>query len=153
MTHQADSNVIEEALQLLTQSGLEHMNDAMRIERSHALDAAPYERTAGRRGEHWRHWSDDEKIAQKNRGIAPGSIDTCVQVSLIPKEGLVPIGQATFQQEANPTREKPTLDLSVQHVRLGSPASPHARGRNASSRRAKANATPADCVAETRLWP
>jgi putative transposase len=58
MTHQADSNVIEEVLPLLTQSGLEHRNDAMRlmlneamrIERSHALDAAPYERTAGRRG-------------------------------------------------------------------------------------------------------
>jgi putative transposase len=58
MTHQADSNVIETVVQLLCENGLSHMaeamrlmlNEAMRIERSHALEAAPYERTESRRG-------------------------------------------------------------------------------------------------------
>ena len=58
MTHQADSNVIESVLQLLSENGLSHMieamrlmlNEAMRIERNQALEAAPYERTQHRRG-------------------------------------------------------------------------------------------------------
>ena len=58
MTHQADSNVVESVLQLLSENGLSHMieamrlmlNEAMRIERNQALEAAPYERTQHRRG-------------------------------------------------------------------------------------------------------
>ncbi len=49
MAHQADDNVIENVVQLLCESGLSHMadamrlmlNEAMRIERSQALDAGP----------------------------------------------------------------------------------------------------------------
>lgn len=58
MAHQADSNVIETVVQLLTENGLSHMadamrlmlNEAMRIERSQALEADPYQRTERRRG-------------------------------------------------------------------------------------------------------
>lgn len=58
MAHQADNNVIETVVQLLCESGLSHMaeamrlmlNEAMRIERSQALEAAPYQRTEKRRG-------------------------------------------------------------------------------------------------------
>ena len=58
MAHQADSNVIETVVQLLTENGLSHMadamrlilNEAMRIERSHVLEADPYQRTGKRRG-------------------------------------------------------------------------------------------------------
>jgi putative transposase len=58
MAHQADSNVIETVVQLLTENGLSHMadamrlmlNEAMRIERSQALEADPYQRTDKRRG-------------------------------------------------------------------------------------------------------
>ncbi len=58
MAHQADSNVIETVVQLLSENGLSHMadamrlilNEAMRIERSQALDAEPYQRTQKRRG-------------------------------------------------------------------------------------------------------
>lgn len=58
MAHQADSNVIETVVQLLSENGLSHMadamrvmlNEAMRIERSQALEAAPYQRTETRRG-------------------------------------------------------------------------------------------------------
>lgn len=58
MAHQADHNVIETVVQLLSENGLSHMgdvmrlvlNEAMRIERSQALEAAPYQRTEKRRG-------------------------------------------------------------------------------------------------------
>ena len=58
MAHQADSNVIETVVQLLTENGLSHMvdamrlllNEAMRIERSQVLEADPYQRTEKRRG-------------------------------------------------------------------------------------------------------
>jgi putative transposase len=58
MAHQADSNVIETVVQLLTDNGLSHMadamrlllNEAMRIERSQVLEADPYQRTDKRRG-------------------------------------------------------------------------------------------------------
>jgi putative transposase len=58
MTHQADNSVIETVVQLLSENGLSHMgdvmrlvlNEAMRIERSQVLDAAPYQRTEKRRG-------------------------------------------------------------------------------------------------------
>ena len=58
MAHQADDNVIENVVQLLCESGLSHMadamrlmlNEAMRIERSQALEAGPYQRTEKRRG-------------------------------------------------------------------------------------------------------
>ena len=58
MAHQADDNVIENVVQLLCESGLSHMadamrlmlNEAMRIERSQALEAGPYQRTDKRRG-------------------------------------------------------------------------------------------------------
>lgn len=58
MTHQADDNVIETVIQLLCENGLSHMadavqlmlNEAMRIERSQALAAAPWQRTENRRG-------------------------------------------------------------------------------------------------------
>jgi putative transposase len=58
MAHQADSNVIETVVQLLTENGLSHMadamrlllNEAMRIERSRVLEADPYQRTDKRRG-------------------------------------------------------------------------------------------------------
>ncbi len=58
MAHQADSSVIETVVQLLCENGLSHMadamrlmlNEAMRIERSQALEAAPYQRTEKRRG-------------------------------------------------------------------------------------------------------
>ncbi len=58
MAHQADDTVIETVVQLLCENGLPHMadamrlmlNEAMRIERSRALGAAPYQRTEKRRG-------------------------------------------------------------------------------------------------------
>jgi putative transposase len=58
MAHQADHNVIETVVQLLCENGLPHMadamrlllNEAMRIERSQVLEAAPYERTERRKG-------------------------------------------------------------------------------------------------------
>ena len=58
MAHQADSSVIETVVQLLCENGLSHMgdvmrlvlNEAMRIERSQALAAQPYQRTETRRG-------------------------------------------------------------------------------------------------------
>jgi putative transposase len=58
MTHQADHNVVETVVQLLCENGLSDMadamrlmlNEAMRIERSQALAAAPYQRTENRQG-------------------------------------------------------------------------------------------------------
>jgi putative transposase len=58
MAHQADHNVIETVVQLLCENGLPPMadamrlllNEAMRIERSQVLEAAPYERTERRKG-------------------------------------------------------------------------------------------------------
>ncbi len=58
MAHQADNSVIETVVQLLSENGLSHMadamrlmlNEAMRIERSQALEADPYQRTEKRRG-------------------------------------------------------------------------------------------------------
>ncbi len=58
MAHQANDNVIETVVQLLCENGLSHMadamrvmlNEAMRIERSQALEADPYQRTERRRG-------------------------------------------------------------------------------------------------------
>lgn len=58
MAHQADCSVIESVVQLLCENGLSHMadamrlmlNEAMRIERSQALEADPYQRTEKRRG-------------------------------------------------------------------------------------------------------
>ena len=58
MAHQADDSVVETVVQLLCESGLSHMadamrlmlNEAMRIERSQALEAGPYQRTEKRRG-------------------------------------------------------------------------------------------------------
>lgn len=58
MTHQADANSIDTALQLLTENGPRELaqavriilNHAMRMERSQVLRAAPYERTDQRLG-------------------------------------------------------------------------------------------------------
>ena len=57
MTHQFQSNTTHEAVQLLAEHGFEAMaqaiqvlmNEAMRIERAHYLQADPYQRSAGRR--------------------------------------------------------------------------------------------------------
>jgi len=58
MAHQPDSNVIETVVQLLCESGLSQMaeavrimlNEAMKIERSQVLEAQPWERSERRRG-------------------------------------------------------------------------------------------------------
>ena len=58
MAHQPDSNVIETVVQLLCESGLSQMaeavrimlNEAMKIERSQALGADPYQRSERRQG-------------------------------------------------------------------------------------------------------
>jgi putative transposase len=58
MAHQPESNVVETVVQLLCESGLSQMaeavrimlNEAMRIERSQAIEAEPYQRTERRRG-------------------------------------------------------------------------------------------------------
>jgi len=58
MTHQSESNVVDAVMQLLCESGLSHMadavrimlNEAMRIERSQVIEAAPYQRTDRRKG-------------------------------------------------------------------------------------------------------
>ena len=58
MAHQPDSNVVETVVQLLCESGLSQMaevvrimlNEAMKIERSQAIEAEPYERNERRRG-------------------------------------------------------------------------------------------------------
>jgi transposase-like protein len=58
VAHQPDSNVIETVVQLLCESGLSQMaeavrimlNEAMRIERSQVIEAGPYERSERRRG-------------------------------------------------------------------------------------------------------
>lgn len=53
MAHQAESTVVDTVVQLLCESGLSHMadavrillNEAMKIERSRAIEAEPYERS------------------------------------------------------------------------------------------------------------
>jgi putative transposase len=58
VTHQPDHTVIETVVQRLSENGMERMaevvrimlNEAMRLERSQALEAAPYERSAKRLG-------------------------------------------------------------------------------------------------------
>ena len=58
MAPQADSTVVDTIMQLLSEHGLAHLNEAlrlllneaMRIERSHVLQAQPYQRTAARQG-------------------------------------------------------------------------------------------------------
>ena len=58
MTHQPESNVVETVVQLLCESGLSQMaeavrimlNEAMRIERSRVIEAEPYQRTERRKG-------------------------------------------------------------------------------------------------------
>ena len=58
MAHQPESNVVDTVVQLLCESGLSQMaeavrimlNEAMRIERSRAIEAEPYQRTDRRRG-------------------------------------------------------------------------------------------------------
>lgn len=58
MTHVAQSTRFEELLQLLSEHGFDGMsqaieilmNEAMLLERTEALGAAPYQRTEGRRG-------------------------------------------------------------------------------------------------------
>ena len=58
MAHQPESNVVDTVVQLLCESGLSQMaeavrimlNEAMRIERSRAIEAEPYQRTERRRG-------------------------------------------------------------------------------------------------------
>jgi putative transposase len=58
MAHQPDSNVVETVVQLLCESGLSQMaeavrimlNEAMKIERSQVIEAEPYERNERRRG-------------------------------------------------------------------------------------------------------
>ncbi len=58
MAHQPDSSVVETVVQLLCESGLSQMaeavrimlNEAMRLERCQALEAGPYERNERRRG-------------------------------------------------------------------------------------------------------
>jgi len=58
MTHQLQSNGIDQALQLLSEYGFDGMaqaieilfNEAMKIERAEVLGAGPYERSEGRRG-------------------------------------------------------------------------------------------------------
>ena len=58
MAHQPDHTVIETVVQLLCESGLDRraeavrlmLNEAMRLERSQVLEAAPYERSEKRLG-------------------------------------------------------------------------------------------------------
>lgn len=58
MAHQSESTVVETVVQLLCESGLSQMaeairimlNEAMRIERSRAIEAEPYQRTERRKG-------------------------------------------------------------------------------------------------------
>jgi transposase-like protein len=58
MAHQSESNVVETVVQLLCESGLSQMaeavrimlNEAMRLERSRVIEAKPYQRTESRRG-------------------------------------------------------------------------------------------------------
>ena len=59
MTHQSQSSVVNEVVQVLAERGFDGLaevlevvlNEAMKIERSHALGARPYERTPQRRGQ------------------------------------------------------------------------------------------------------
>jgi putative transposase len=58
MAHQSESNVVDTVVQLLCESGLSQMaeavrimlNEAMRLERSRVIEAKPYQRTESRRG-------------------------------------------------------------------------------------------------------
>jgi putative transposase len=58
VAHQLESNVVETVVQLLCEAGLSQMaeavriilNEAMRIERSQVIEAAPYQRTERRKG-------------------------------------------------------------------------------------------------------
>ena len=58
MTHQEDFNVYNDAVELLAENGFDGMaqaieilmNEAMKLERSDVLQAAPYQRTDARRG-------------------------------------------------------------------------------------------------------
>jgi transposase-like protein len=58
MAHQSESNVVDTVVQLLCESGLSQMaeavrimlNEAMRLERTQVIEAKPYQRTESRRG-------------------------------------------------------------------------------------------------------
>ena len=58
MAHQSESNVVDTVVQLLCESGLSQMaeavrimlNEAMRLERTQVIEAKPYQRTENRRG-------------------------------------------------------------------------------------------------------
>ncbi len=58
VAHQPESNVVDTVVQLLCESGITQMaeavrimlNEAMRIERSRAIEAEPYQRTERRKG-------------------------------------------------------------------------------------------------------
>ena len=58
MAHQSECSAVDSVVQLLSESGLSHiaeavriiLNEAMRIERSRVIQAAPYQRTDRRRG-------------------------------------------------------------------------------------------------------
>ena len=58
MTHHEESNALDEVLQILADHGFEGlaqgieilMNEAMKLQRMEALQAAPYERSESRRG-------------------------------------------------------------------------------------------------------
>lgn len=58
MTHPSQSNVLAEVVQVLSEQGFDGLaqavevllNEAMKVERSHVLQAQPYQRTAERRG-------------------------------------------------------------------------------------------------------
>ena len=58
MTHQGQPTALDEMMELLTEHGFDGMaqaigvllNEAMKLERSHALGAGPYQRTEARKG-------------------------------------------------------------------------------------------------------
>ena len=58
MTHERETNVVSEAVQLVLEEGLEGLgpavsvllNEAMKVERSRTLGAEPWQRTPERRG-------------------------------------------------------------------------------------------------------
>jgi len=101
MTRQTDGNTIETVMELLIENGFDGfadcmrilLNEAMKIERDHALGAGPYERSAARKGH--------------ANGYKPKTVDT--------RMGRVPVRNPLHNRSRSPAvNRKPSISTSYQ---------------------------------------
>ena len=77
MTHQVQTTALDEITELLAEHGFDGLasavtvllNEVMKIERAHALGAAPYQRSEHRTG-HARHHCSDHELIVVQRGMS-----------------------------------------------------------------------------------